>query len=282
LKEEKVSNFEPSALPQILFASVWAALLLSSFSKSNAPVDESADRISPNQETGEKNDGSNVLSTVMTKIPPSPETTEQACKCCHHKMPRWEKVLKWLTFIATGGAFIAATVYACIAEHQRKDAEHYSKISHRAWMAPTTGEMRDFEVGKDSYVLVSIYNNGPTPAIDTIIIGDVLVWRKGESVPIRQLFQVKPTEWNGNLIRASGGYRMPFFLRDAKPNPLAITKASLEELKAGKLFIKVYGEVFYDDIFSHHHWVSFCTDYAEETGSFMDCTEGTQMDTDRE
>jgi len=119
---------EPSGLLRTLFVAFSGVLFGVFLSKLKAPPQQSPNRISPKQEAPKENNSGSVLAELTTQITPSPPTTVQTCKCCHHKIPRWKIVLDWLMFAVTTGAFAAAGVYAWIAKSQL-DANERPRVS---------------------------------------------------------------------------------------------------------------------------------------------------------
>jgi hypothetical protein len=98
------------------------------------PSKDSKSSITPNTKTKYENDGREVLPALQAQIPPTPQTTEQSCKCCHHKTPRWKILLDWLTFIAALAAAAAATWYACITNGQWQTAKDSLEAQTRPWI----------------------------------------------------------------------------------------------------------------------------------------------------
>ena len=87
-------------------------------SQSRTPKKKPKDSIAPNTESAEQDNGREAFSFPGAQSSPPPPATVKTCKCCHHKIPRWEIVLKWLTLAATIGAFAAAAFYAYVANTQ--------------------------------------------------------------------------------------------------------------------------------------------------------------------
>lgn len=109
---------EQPGLLKILGA-VFSGVLFGLFlSKLKTPAQQSIESISPKTKTSDKKDSAYDLSSFSTQIPPSPPTTENPCKCCHHKTPWWKIVLEIGTFVAAVGALVATARYAYIAAEQ--------------------------------------------------------------------------------------------------------------------------------------------------------------------
>jgi len=70
-------------------------------------------------------------------------------------------VLKWLTFLVTVGAFVAAAVYPYIAKEQ---VVAYTLKENRAWVWVKMGSI-DVEVGKPITAKVEVFNYGKVPAL---------------------------------------------------------------------------------------------------------------------
>lgn len=140
---------EPRGLLQILFASVFALFVFRSFSKSLTPDKEPVDRIDPKTDTEEENNARNQFCSLTSQIPPSTANSENACKGCHHKTPRWKIVLDVGMLLATAGAFAAAGYYAHVSKKMWTEMQKQTGIDRdqleattRPWVKINTIELR--------------------------------------------------------------------------------------------------------------------------------------------
>jgi hypothetical protein len=99
-------------------------------SKLRTPPQQPTKSISPNAKADDKNDCGRDLST---QIPLDPNSSENRCKCCHHKIPWWKTALDVGMFLATSGAFIAAAVYAGITHKMWKEMQEQSSIQRKVF-----------------------------------------------------------------------------------------------------------------------------------------------------
>jgi hypothetical protein len=187
-----------------------------------------------------------------------------------YAVPVWGKrIAEWSVAAGTVGLLIMNIVLL-------KATNRNLRITQRAWMIPASPEMKDFEAGKMAKLIVPVWNNGATPATEAVIDGGLRYWHSGEPIPPLDVSAVRPTEWKkGSLVRSGGAIKITL-------SSVKIDDDTLRDLHSGRLNIRAYGEVFYDDIFERHHWVTYCFGYNEETGNFVACDEGTHMDPDQE
>jgi hypothetical protein len=151
-----------------------------------------------------------------------------------------------------------------------------TRTAQRAWLIPARTSLIDFEVGKMAKVETRVQNNGATPAVDAVIVGILDHWFTGQPQPKQQIFQSKPKDPPYGIVVRSGG------IIGLKFNLFKVDETAIQKLQSGQLNIRTYGKVFYDDIFGHHHWITFCLEYEEESVGFVACNVGNEMDKDPE
>jgi hypothetical protein len=155
------------------------------------------------------------------------------------------------------------------------------KISQRAWLVPSGAEMEKPEANKDFRIWQLIPNNGPTPAKNATFLGTFCKWfDEGKGAKNRRCEKL-PSSKKGVLIRSGGGYKIPFHWFEVSDS-MVIDEKSVRDMQLGYVYMKIYGTVWYDDIFDHHHWVNFCSEYAWDERQFMTCSSGIEMDDDPE
>ena len=263
---EDCSDKEPPRNLRYILFSALTFLLGWSLLKSRAPNKDPREPIYAGKATAQDNAEAKPHSRLITPADSFP--THKNSKNSKHGWPNWGQLVQL-------GIFLATSIYASITYGQWRTQIRTMRISHRAWMAPATAEMQDFEVGKEARLIELVWNNGPTPAKEAIVEGIVEHWLSSQKVPSKTEFKDKPTQWKGDLVRSGGAFKMTFKF-------MKLDEEILRQLHSEALKARINGKVFYDDIFGHSHWVTFCSEYEEETGGFTSCDEGTSMDADQE
>jgi hypothetical protein len=168
---------------------------------------------------------------------------------------------------------------AQIAENAKRSiavAEKQARISLRAWVVPTTVEFTQFEVGKVITIKVESKNTGRTPAINATINGQAEWFMEGPSRPPIKPFPVEPEPLGKTTIRSDGGISLTLDL-------FVLTDETLGQIHSGQRINRVHGKSWYDDVFNHHHWMTFCREYEEFSKGFVTCdVEGQEIDGDPE
>jgi hypothetical protein len=272
---------EPSGLLQILFASAWAFLLFRSFSKSRTPTRKSADTAHSEDSTNNRTENPSYdslgrFSVTETDSPPTPPRNYPT-----KKPKRWWRRWKPYALLLNLGTFVAVAWYACITNRQWKEQAHALKVSQRAWLVPASAEIVELENNKDFRLIQTVFVNGQTPARNVVIDGKIMAWREGETIPQEKSFEEKPEKPKGILVRSGGSYKAVFHWDEVGPS-MVIDRKTVEEIRSETLQVRLYGNVWYDDIFDHHHWVKFCSQYDWEEKAFLACVGGNGMDEDQE
>jgi hypothetical protein len=152
-------------------------------------------------------------------------------------------------------------------------SERQARIAERAWIIAAQTDFAPFEIGKSVKILSESRNTGHTPAINAVISSHCDQWHKGETSPVlEQLTREKIAE---STVRPEGGMR-------AFCNPFLITQTVINQLHSGDFFVRAHGQIWYDDVFGHHHWMTFCSEYDYEMDAFVGCDAGQYTDTDPE
>ena len=169
----------------------------------------------------------------------------------------------------------ASTQIAGNAEKSINVAERQARISLRAWIVPARTEFTQFEVGKVVTIRVEFKNNGRTPAINASTNGQAEWFLNSNPRPPLNPF-LQPEPLGKTTIRSDGSGFLPL---DLYP----LTEAILQEIHSGQRTIRVHGKTWYDDVFNHHHWMTFCKEYDDFAKGFVTCdVEGEQIDSDPE
>jgi hypothetical protein len=265
LEREPSSRAQSSLWPLSLLGILFSFLAILSWVKSK--TNQAGETVHPQDSTRHKGTSSPKQPLVVANIPPTPAQHTQPYRREEHT-PGWKKLIE-ITAVVTGLGLLIVTV--C----QLRSAVKSTRTAQRAWMIPAGAEFIDFEIGKLAKVRCDVKNNGATPAVDAVIEGSLDHWLTGQVAPNRNDFRNKPTQWKGALVRSGGGVALT-------SNLLKVDNTVIQQVHSGQMNIRMYGKTFYDDVFGHHHWVTFCSEYDEESGAFVTCDEGNQMDTDAE
>jgi hypothetical protein len=174
--------------------------------------------------------------------------------------------------------YFTLTYFSCkqmsLTEATLHETEKELRVSQRAWVISAGCKLINFEVNQMGKVSCEVRNNGHTPSVHTVTEGAVDHWITGETKPVANQFKDRPP--GGDAVRPDGGIRM-------KWNLFIISTRDIQQLKSGKLNIRPSGKVFYDDVFGHHHWATFCGEYEHESEGFVTCdSEEQAMDSDPE
>jgi hypothetical protein len=178
---------------------------------------------------------------------------------------RWTDPITWLTliiafanimlWIKTGGLVTEATTASRIAkiaaDASRKAAEAAGdsvkayQASERAWVAVSdieygvTSEMINGKAVEGYWYRIMWINSGKTPAINTDLFSEGNVFEPNDVIPhfkrIGEEVQVQAPMAPGIIIRS---------------NPCFFSNEIIEELRAGKRRVFIYGTSRYTDIFS--------------------------------
>ena len=172
------------------------------------------------------------------------------------------------TIKATGAAQQAATAAGKSADTQTI-AVH---LDQRAWIVPSPKGTPTFTVGKEITTPLAILNTGKTPALG--LNSDVAIWllRKNElpefvytqhsGHPVYKIkggtiFPNEPDASTSTINYAVLEHGEKFSHRTAKP--VILTTEVNDNLKLGDdLWIAVFGQFTYNDVFGTPHWTHFC------------------------
>jgi hypothetical protein len=211
------------------------------------------------------------------------------------KKKQFSRYEKW-SLIVGACAFLIVALYTHYARlqwremkrtadesiEQTKQSAKTLRISQRAWLVPVGVEMENFENNKDFRMWQELPNNGPTPAKNVTAVVTICKWTDdGKGHPQGRRCEQLPTGKKGTLVKSGGGFKVPFHWFQVS-NSMVIDQKTIDDIVRGTISVRVYGTVSYDDIFDHHHWVKFCSEYAWDERRFMSCTDRTEMDSDPE
>jgi hypothetical protein len=165
----------------------------------------------------------------------------------------------WIQAISAVGIVIITFYYTYYAGQQVQEtrkaialSDDSIKLDQRAWMgvAYVVGKP---EVGKPLIVKVVFKNTGKTPAKNVTIAAT--------AEPIYQKKGRPDFAHEKSIPRISRGLVAPqaeVFSILSDPKSGNINEAVLKAIKAAEVRICIHGVLDYDDIFTQHHWVTFC------------------------
>jgi hypothetical protein len=225
---EDCSNNEPPRNLRYILFSALTFLLGWSLLKPRVPKKDFRESIYTGRPTPQDNAEAEPHSPLVTPADSFP--TRKNPEKSKHGWLNWGQLIQL-------GIFFATSIYASITYGQWRTQIKTMRISHRAWMAPATAEMQDFEVGKEAKLIELVWNNGPTPAKEAIVEGVVEHWLSSQKVPPKTEFKDKPTQWKGDLIRSGGAFKMTFKF-------MKLDEENLRQLHSETLKARVNGKVF--------------------------------------
>lgn len=144
----------------------------------------------------------------------------------------------------------------------------------RAWVATSSFDKTNLEIGKPFMIRFIIKNTGKSPARvrSVTIINPV---KKGE-LPDLDEAPNDPVSRQG-IIAPQGAYRLEV---DGTKDSV-LTQSSRDAITSGQLTIYVYGTICYSDVFRRDHWTEFCDILNPKTLEFDVCATHNEMDSDK-
>jgi hypothetical protein len=238
-------------VPILAFLSGWFFSQLS-----GTPNNERANGIPPKNDSDDESNNGNEFSNLVVKVPPGPTDHENRCKCCHHKAPRWKTVADVFMTLFTGGAFVAATIYACITYRMQQDNALAFRIDERAWVTLfEASPFRDRE--NDWSIRLGVKNSGKTPA---------------KAFKIKAAYEVPGTTATEDLLPGVGVIAPDGLFHFMLTAPGKSAK------------VMIHGTLEYESVFGHKHWTKFCTNFEPtrqiESGGLYACEAGNDTDSD--
>lgn len=236
-----------------------------------------------------KQEDSSDLPTKVHAVVTFDEQTVRDGKADAKKDRSVQSSVRW----AAWGAFFAASVYGCIAFLQLQEmikvtganaqaveaAQLATKVSattlratidqfhldQRAWVVVKDPVAR-IELDQPGEVSVSFTNTGKTPAKNLRLSCNHII-RLSEDVPVAKGIDLGPP---GMLVPNGYAFCGPIQLR-LLPSGTKVTPPHLETVKRKEAFIFLYGSVTYEDVFSGHHWMTFCFVLNPDASSWHTC-----------
>ncbi len=157
------------------------------------------------------------------------------------------------------------TYYAREQVGQMKEAVRITgdqfRLDQRAWMGITIMSGQ-FEVGKPMTITINFQNTGKTPAkeITNVMVVEPL---EGNAAPDFTREQIAFKEGKG---LATPQQKIHSSMKAPEEKPL--TDVGFKNVINGKVRIYIHGILEYDDIFGHHHWITYCHYLATDGENF--------------
>jgi hypothetical protein len=195
--------------------------------------------------------------------------TEKAAERTHNKRIL---TVQWVQVVVTFLAFIAAAVYAGITANQLSEMKNATKLAtqsgdaarfamqldERAWIVPMYSELK---LTKNAPIVVPapIINSGKTAAKDVSMKFGVELLKTGEDPDLAY----KQGHYSGSVGALFPNNPQPLGLVVMRMNgrtafPLILTPAMHRKFGRGELWIAIYGDITYRDVFGTQHWMQFC------------------------
>ena len=205
--------------------------------------------IPPEDQTGDRNNCTDNLSSLVLHIPPPKSYTDKSCQCCHHKTPWWKILLDILTFVAAALAAAAAIYYAGVTSNmwiemkrQTGTAKKQFEAMDRPWVVMDISDISFngavvYSNGLNVPLIFSPKNIGRSPAQNIWIEPKIVPGFMDTDVRDAQKKLCETAEKHDELLRSflvpGGNYRQPIGLsmsasdndsimpvRNDRPDPL--------------------------------------------------------------
>jgi hypothetical protein len=183
---------------------------------------------------------------------------------------RWTIVLSVLSLILSG-----LTLW--ILHNQLRSA----RIEHRAWIN-ITGKFDKIVEGQPLAIRFNLVNSGKTWAKKVGVRVVVEKVKSGES-PSFKYSQLHVASFLGILVPNEPRPLTGVWLGREKSsllNPPILTKADIDEINSGTIYIAMFGIITYSDVYDVPHWTRFCGWHSPVSGEYSarNCTSYNDMD----
>lgn len=183
----------------------------------------------------------------------------------------WYKTLEgWYYFFAIFGIPFAIA-YAIVTYLQWRDLRSNFRTDQRAWLTRRVDRSPPvfLELGKRISLDVVIANIGKTPArnLNGSVVLDLL---DSDQNPSFDYSGDRPRVYFTNQLIVPGdsthvGAHVIKRSSIGSPGGDVLTDNDVKQFSKGALHAVIHGKIYFDDIFSHQHWYSFC-EYLEGGG----------------
>jgi hypothetical protein len=187
----------------------------------------------------------------------------------------WMIILQCAMFLATSGAFIAASFYACIAHRQRTEMSKSNEINRAAMMIsqraytyflpdPNIRPATLKDTNEKGWLVIPVAENGGnTPAFNVL-----------NHVNTNTDFQRLPDDFDYadgevkhgvflNIVPRPGAAIVIGPHRSTGTGGLSVPETIIQKVNAGKAHVYFWGWLTYDDIFGCTHKTEFCSEVVQ-------------------
>jgi hypothetical protein len=186
-------------------------------------------------------------------------STQQNNSIQQNKQLTTQRILCFITFLG----FVAAAVYAGINYRQWKDLRHNFEVDQRAWLK---AEVQFPEAIMTSARLpIRVYNLGKNVVTSSVMLTVIEYIPSDESPSFSPTKTYSSTHVTFPLIFPTEYTDFEAISRNTDLSIRIFTGPQIEDLRRGKSYIVVFGQIAYKDQFGKH-WTRFCDwrDYTTE------------------
>lgn len=184
---------------------------------------------------------------------------------------------------AAGATKISATNSERLAKSSERSIETTKeslRLDQRAWVGLVAFEGDPPTVGKPYRIRARLHNSGKTPAMNVRTVISVYHF-PARSVPAtlpRPQMVLGPPSLP--ILNPNADYLISDAIGDASGADIMLNEADVAAYTKSPITFVLYawGRVTYDDIFRHHHWMTFCGRYNSTKNAYDACEHGNDMD----
>jgi len=140
-----------------------------------------------------------------------------------------------------------------------------ARLDQRAWLSfeDVYGSAR---VGSPGVISAVVKNTGKTPAINVLIQYFVKNIKSGDKIEFT--YRGIQSEPSRGLLPPNADFHIVM-----NPTLGPLVAEEMNRIRSGEKRVYFYGRATYDDIFSRHHWVTFCSFLSPDGGAMVYCSE---------
>lgn len=178
----------------------------------------------------------------------------------------WPTVLRAWTWVAqhtTGDRLItflvavATLVTAFAAYRQVVISQRQLTLSQRAWLTVKSASFENWDaVGAQAHFVIVLQNSGPSPANQVATVIDSLKWP--DSRPPEHLFHRDTSNLQQGVTIGPSGDIVHTWEFTVDHLPYKLTADDVTKIKNNQLYLFVFGETVYRDIFNEPHHTRWC------------------------
>lgn len=216
----------------------------------------------------DKNDPACGEPAPLTQIDPSPQSTNKTKAKWYQSFKRWKSIVEFVGILFAIG-------YAIVTGLQWYELHHNFRVDERAWIGATS--ISGFpQIGKQLLVTIMFKNTGKTPALKVFPFFNYQFVSKGDK------FVFETHRKPGNQLIAPN-VDIPGVIPVANAQT-PFTQIDSLRLRSREKTLYVYGQIWYQDIFHHDHWLKFCyfLEPMAEGYAYTTCNENNEPDQDYE